>query len=68
MKAFFLTLFRQQAVLIKKLSRVAITLVIVLCAIVAIFRVWAFYTEAPGRAMPNLRRMLSPLRRTSVGC
>lgn len=47
MKAFFLPLFRQQAVLIKKLSRVVITLVIVLCAIVAIFRVWAFYTESP---------------------
>ncbi|MEH2920752.1 p-hydroxybenzoic acid efflux pump subunit AaeA [Samsonia erythrinae] len=47
MKTYFVTLFRQQAVLLKKLSRVVITLVVVLCAIVAIFRMWAFYTESP---------------------
>ncbi|WP_263458491.1 p-hydroxybenzoic acid efflux pump subunit AaeA [Brenneria tiliae] len=31
----------------KKLGRVAVTLVVVLFAIVAVFRIWAFYTESP---------------------
>ncbi|RLM31732.1 p-hydroxybenzoic acid efflux pump subunit AaeA [Brenneria salicis] len=41
MKSLFIT------TLTKKLGRVAITLVVVLFAIVAVFRIWAFYTESP---------------------
>ncbi|MFC3394079.1 p-hydroxybenzoic acid efflux pump subunit AaeA [Brenneria rubrifaciens] len=41
MKSFFI------ATLAKKLGSVVITLAVVLCAIVAVFRIWAFYTESP---------------------
>lgn len=41
MKSFFI------ATLMKKLGRVVITLAVVLFAVVAVFRIWAFYTESP---------------------
>jgi len=33
--------------LTRKISRVAITLLLVIVAVVLIFRVWVFYTESP---------------------
>lgn len=51
--------------LTRKLSRTAITLVLVILAFIAIFRAWVYYTESPGRATRVLAPMSSLLPRMS---
>ncbi|VEA15096.1 Fusaric acid resistance protein fusE [Salmonella enterica subsp. enterica] len=51
--------------LTRKLSRTAITLVLVILAFIAIFRAWVYYTESPWTRDARLAPMSSLLLRMS---